>query len=53
VGDGFDISYFAFALPFLLISLEFTKGGTKRPDSVFALHPTGDPTSPEHARDDT
>ena len=35
--DGFDISYFCFALPFLLISLEFTNKGTDSPDSVFTV----------------
>jgi hypothetical protein len=51
--NGFDISYFAFALPFLLISLEFTKGGTKLPDYVFALHSTGERTPPEYNRDES
>lgn len=51
--NGFDISYFSFALPFLLISLEFTKGGTKPPGYVFALHSTGERTPPEHTRDES
>jgi len=37
--DGFDISYFCFALPFLLISLEFPNKGIASPDSVFTVSP--------------
>ena len=37
--DGFDISYFCFALPFLLISFDFPEKGTTLPDSVFAVSP--------------
>jgi len=39
LGDGFDISYFCFALPFLLISLDFPEKGTGSPDCLFAVRP--------------
>lgn len=35
-GDGFDISYFCFALPFLLLSLDFHEKKTTSPNSMFA-----------------
>jgi hypothetical protein len=38
-GGGFDISYFCFALPFLLISLDFSEEGKTFPDSVFTVRP--------------
>ena len=37
--DGFDISYFCFALPYLLISLDFPEKETASPDSMFAVRP--------------
>ena len=40
-GDGFDISYFAFAVPFLLISLDFRGKEDASPVGVFAIHPAG------------
>jgi len=40
VGDGFDISYFSFALPFLIISLDFlNKGTTSVTTGVFLSEP--------------
>lgn len=39
LGDGFDISYFAFALPFLLISLNFRQGETLPAEPMFAAGP--------------
>ncbi len=51
--DGFDISYFGFALPFLLISLDFPEKGTKLPDGVFAVRPTGNGTHPNPAKGGT
>lgn len=39
IGDGFDISYFCFALPFLLISLDFHRRGSVSPKGMFVLHP--------------
>jgi hypothetical protein len=43
LGDGFDISYFAFAVPFLLISLDFRGKQDASPAGVFAVHPGGVP----------
>lgn len=39
MGDGFDISYFCFALPFLLISLDFSEERRTPPHRVFAIFP--------------
>ena len=37
LGDGFDISYFAFAVPFLLISLNFRQRETISRERMFAV----------------
>lgn len=39
LGDRFDISYFCFALPFLLISLDFDGKRTARRQVMFAFRP--------------
>lgn len=42
LGSGFDIAYFCFALPYLLISLDFAeKRTTSSTDQVFVVRPTG------------
>ncbi|UCB52865.1 MAG: hypothetical protein JSV10_01880 [Candidatus Zixiibacteriota bacterium] len=41
LGDGFDISYFAFAIPFLIVSLDFRGKEDASPVGVFANHPAG------------
>jgi hypothetical protein len=37
VEDGFDVSYFCLALPFLLISLNFGGGEKTSRNSMFAI----------------
>lgn len=39
LGDGFDISYFCFTLPFLLISLDLSEKRISPPNKVFAFQP--------------
>ncbi len=52
-GSGFDIAYFCFALPYLLISLEFAEKGTTFPERMFVVRPTGNGVHPNASKGGT
>jgi hypothetical protein len=51
--DLFDVSYFCFALPFLLISLDLREKEIAPPNAMFAVRPAGNETHPDPAESGT
>jgi len=53
VGNGFDVSYFCFTLPFLLIALDFPKRKLSSSGDFLAIHPARNEAHPNLAKDNT